>query len=1232
MDRVKKLKEIIINRLEKFLFNLLLSLEKFKDIPIQQNNSLNLVDLTPNDAVDNCDVYFEAIVEGLQNPKAKNIALTGPYGSGKSSIIKSFEKKYPRYKFLNISLASFKEDTESLSPEQQNQQDRLIERSIIQQMFYGADSSKLSHSRFKRIKVPNPIYSFTKACLIGVWCLFATMVYYAYPFDILNLANSWAALLSSITALSFLFAIPTVFLSDYLKSQNSFNFKKVSLKNLEIEASECSENSILNRHLDEIIYFFQVANDYDLVVIEDLDRFGSPDIFVKLREINKLINENDGTSGNIKFLYALKDDMFVHKNRAKFFDLIIPVIPVVNSSNALDRILTSRLKDSTIDVYEKIKRSSFLREVSNYLDDMRLIHNIFNEFEIYYNKLKDNTPDPIKLLAVIIYKNVYPNDFESLHHGNGALAALCNRKTEILDAKKELLLKEIQAVKQLISASKQENLNSVSQLINLYLGVFSLRNNGAIAYYQNNSNNVTNQLTSITTIEGLNELLNKDNLLVQNTNSNRTRVITTFKQIKDELDPNKTLKERENDIINKSAEKQQRLRDDIKVLEQQIAKLQQLKLADLLQLDTKELDLTLISNTVDEHGKTVSKPILAGDNALFRYLILDGHLDENYYLYSSNFYEGRKTRNDQNFITMIRSHTQPEPAKLIDNPKEVCSELRESDFSHSYILNIYLIDYLIKSNQSNRLKQVFQYINHRLTEIDEFFAAYFANAKHLDIFIKKYAEFNPLYASTVVKQKINNEHLRQILMHVDIDFICSKMNQANVISNYLSNNLEFIVAGEHSGIIEHSVCKRLGIKVTDVSLLVEHEGWYLYLIDNQLYEINVRNICHLLANEISKVEDIKTCNYTSIQTSDLESLKSYIEQNITDYFDNVFLQLESNTDESEASIIKLLNNDKLSDSQKNEVILRQSTVIEDCGTVPQVYWLEIAEEEKMAATWENIAKLWESEVADKEVLIKLFNQTYYSKKLSEADWPKTISNDTKKAICSLIYESDDISDKNYTLLTSNFPWQYLNFSKNVNENKLNILVNNKVISFNIDSFEYAKDYDFFINFILINIDVFIKNKDIYEIESNTIKQLLISDITDKYKTELVYLLNWNDIDESGDLKLASVLAILFQKHDIELAKIDNELMQWICYSNKDINTAIELILKFIEFWDEDGTFNVLGRLPEPYCNISNYGKRPKIDKTDLNLKFAKALHRRHFISSMPVEDFVIQINTKKNRR
>ena len=44
----------------------------------------------------------------LEEKDILNIALTGPYGSGKSSILRSLMKDYRKYKYLSISLATLK--------------------------------------------------------------------------------------------------------------------------------------------------------------------------------------------------------------------------------------------------------------------------------------------------------------------------------------------------------------------------------------------------------------------------------------------------------------------------------------------------------------------------------------------------------------------------------------------------------------------------------------------------------------------------------------------------------------------------------------------------------------------------------------------------------------------------------------------------------------------------------------------------------------------------------------------------------------------------------------------------------------------------------------------------------------------------------------------------------------------------------------------------------------------
>lgn len=128
----------LIRKLNKWYYNL--------------NNKHNNIEskyqfLTPNDGAEHIEEYSIALEEALRDKKVRNIAVSGSYGSGKSSFIKTFEKNHENsvYEFLDISLARFNKE---------NQKDidlSLIEKSILEQMFYKVKSKKIPQSRLNKI-------------------------------------------------------------------------------------------------------------------------------------------------------------------------------------------------------------------------------------------------------------------------------------------------------------------------------------------------------------------------------------------------------------------------------------------------------------------------------------------------------------------------------------------------------------------------------------------------------------------------------------------------------------------------------------------------------------------------------------------------------------------------------------------------------------------------------------------------------------------------------------------------------------------------------------------------------------------------------------------------------------------------------------------------------------------------------------------------------------------------
>ena len=71
-------------------------------------NNIIFQKLTPTIEVD-ISVYDKAIDYIFENNDITNIALSGPYSAGKSSVLETYKKKNLDKKFMHISLAHFEQ-------------------------------------------------------------------------------------------------------------------------------------------------------------------------------------------------------------------------------------------------------------------------------------------------------------------------------------------------------------------------------------------------------------------------------------------------------------------------------------------------------------------------------------------------------------------------------------------------------------------------------------------------------------------------------------------------------------------------------------------------------------------------------------------------------------------------------------------------------------------------------------------------------------------------------------------------------------------------------------------------------------------------------------------------------------------------------------------------------------------------------------------------------------------
>ncbi len=210
-------------------------------------------------------------------------------------------------------------------------------------------------------------------------------------------------------------------------------------------------DTYFDEYLDEIVYFFQVSQR-NIVVIEDVDRFEDVQVFDTLRALNGLLNSSDQIGQRIVFIYAIRDSVFEQigaprrdgedlpaviedsdrakatlkrASRTKFFDLIIPVVPFVSADNARDLMSDAMASDEF-----KIN-PALIRLAARHVADMRMIHNIRNEFEVYRNRLvvpASRIPgiDDDLVFAIVLFKNTHLTDFEKIRHRDSTLDVVYN--------------------------------------------------------------------------------------------------------------------------------------------------------------------------------------------------------------------------------------------------------------------------------------------------------------------------------------------------------------------------------------------------------------------------------------------------------------------------------------------------------------------------------------------------------------------------------------------------------------------------------------------------------------------------------------------------------------------------------------------------------------------------------------------------------------------------------------
>ncbi|MGG7080318.1 hypothetical protein ACJ41I_03385 [Bifidobacterium catenulatum] len=749
--------------------------------------------------------YVKRLEKALQGEDTKihNIALSGVYGSGKSSIlekvVKDLEEERP-HTTRTISLAplaaqlkeqddkkndsvsdkdkSTSKEPSGAPPKSSNNSSitNLIQKEIIKQLLYGTDPEKIPASHFHKMNEIGLGKQILSSLAFGMLLLFILNIY-QWPYSYIQKPLTWLPIPTSITkilaeiVIICLLSIATFALFHYFGTR--IHLAKIDVGTAGITLGENSD-SYFDQYLDEIIYIFEKTG-IRTVFFEDLDRFQDAQIFDSLRELNQILNndpklqhtestiqkisqrlhfshsakeKNSQSSTPIQFVYAIHDAIFSNQyvsadaqianqeslahsfSRAKFFDIIIPVVPFVSASNSY-QIALETLED-VLDANDP-QMINLLELVADAVPDKRAWINIRNEFIVYKEQLLNPKRtnlglSPVKMLAILIYKNCYLDDAIKLQNGRSRLDHIYKEIREIiqedisaLDYKNKNLKYKINEIS---NGRAAEEYASELRTDLIYL-LADLNNQQADRCQSININIPSNSqntyaaddpklwddISRCKETNRINIRITFLNSYYDNPSFDFSSTIKTFKKIMGKSLDTDWRKDKEKNLI-----------DEKNNTSLTIEKL-------------RSGDWEFITHY--EAAKPCHNQelyaLLGGDNSLLNRLISHGWIGQDYMLYSTIYTDEGVTRNALNFILHHIDGNNPDyQFKLDDEDSEdVLRRIKNRDktiFSQRRILNIDLLHYMLSQNKDSEVVQDTNQIIEMLSPLDnetsEFVSAY----------------------------------------------------------------------------------------------------------------------------------------------------------------------------------------------------------------------------------------------------------------------------------------------------------------------------------------------------------------------------------------------------------------------------------------------------------------------------------------------------------------------------
>lgn len=1084
-------------------------LEEKKDSIVQSDTAekaskvLHFEKLAPIDNA-NIEIYEDAINFVFENPDLKNIAISGAYGSGKSSLLASYKATHPGKKFIHISLAHFEPDSANKPASEnideysdvevpeakkykskdkgiQSSRESILEGKILNQLIHQIKESAIPQTNF-RIKnslTKKQIYQYAGIAIL----YFVTVIHLIFSYTWINFVSTFpdSCILKNILAwttkpFSFFLSgtiglgIISTFVCFTIKKQRfRATIRKLSLQGNDIELFENNTDSFFDKYLNEVLYLFE-NSDVDGIVFEDMDRYELEGIFERLREINTLANIRLKSKNKvIRFFFLLRDDLFVSKDRTKFFDIIIPVVPVVDSSNSYDQLIGHMKKNG----FEGKFKDSFLQGLSLYIDDMRLLKNICNEFLIYFKRLNSTELDINKMLAIIAYKNIFPRDFSQLQINQGFVHALFAKKEEFIKDQKTFLETRIEEIEAKIESTNNEHL-------------LSLREISAVFVDKKFNNSSLRTLGDTQLADWLKNNLSGNDLQLFNQRRNLLEV--------------------------KLSEGVGKWENEIKDLRLEIQRLNQKKLSEIINRDN--IDMIFSVKTENALGEETDFQDVKRNQYfdLLKYLIRNGYIDESYSDYMTYFYPNSLTTADKVFLQSVTNKVAKVYSHPLKKPELVFSKLTTRDFDEEETLNFSLLSYMLKEPKAEECLQ------HLIAQIRTknhfgFISQYLNDTSDRGNIVRCLNAQWPEFFSLALSKSAIPEHQLWDYSHDTLLYSSNEdiiaVNIEDCLSGFIGSQSDFLnFDGSNIAALINGL---MLINVKFEAIDYPHINQFLFrqVYDKSCYVLNFENIALMLSYDygIEDHREIRHKNYTLILSQENSPLCRYVQNEIEEYVDAMLEFCEENVVDSETAALDLLNNSQVTGQQKQKYISYLHSQISKLSNVQDSsLWTDLLENGVIVFSVQNLVDYWLDLEFFDQALVDYINNSDQEINLKIL---KNQDDDLQSKMFNQIVETTQIKNESYIQMLKSLNRYYgRGFGvKDIPDEKMKLLFDNDIIRMSEGNLKSIRENypSVLFYFIDLNFEKYLEIMTDQLLENKEVLEILKWDVDDEEKLALLKL-------------------------------------------------------------------------------------------------------------------------------